>query len=102
MKTIKEFINENNDFSEIHYDVLGENMKINEDVMFYYGDGVKSTEKYMEDDTKTPRLYRGILKEWDKINLIGTIESLDFDQKQYRVPKTVKVHQLLILKHKWR
>lgn len=99
MKNIELFINEN---EEIHYDVLGENMKIGEDVMFYYEDGVKSAEKYMEDDTKTPRLYRGILKEWDSKKLIGTVESLEFDQHQYKVPKTVKVHQLLILKHKWR
>jgi len=99
MKDIELFINEN---EEIRYDVLGENMKIGEDVMFYYEDGVKSAEKYMEDDTKTPRLYRGILKEWDSQKLVGTIESLEFDQRQYKVPKTVKVHQLLILKHKWR
>ena len=99
MKDIEIFINEN---EEIHYDVLGENMKIGEDVIFYYEDGVKSAEKHFEDNTKTPRLYRGILKEWDKDKLIGTVESLEFDQTQYKVPKTVKVHQLLILKHKWR
>lgn len=99
MKDINKYINE---AEEYHFDVLGENMKIGEDVMFYYGDGVKTTEKYYEDDTKIPRLYRGILKEWDNQKLVGTIESLDFDQKQYKVPKTVKVHQLLILKHKWR
>ena len=87
---------------ENHFDVLGENMKIGEDVIFYYEDGVKNAEKYSEDYTKTPRLYRGILKEWDRDKLVGTIESRDFDQHQYKVPKTVKVQQLLILKHKWR
>jgi len=99
MKQITQLIKE---AEETHFDVLGENMKIGEDVMFYYEDGVKSAEKYYEDNTKTPRLYRGVLKEWDNQKLVGTIESLDFDQKQYKVPKTVKVQQLLILKHKWR
>ena len=97
MKDIELFINEEED---IHYDVLGENMKLPEDVMFYYEDGIK--DKMMDNHTKTPRLYRGILQEWDPQKLIGTIKTLDFDQDNYLVPKTVKVPQLLILKHKWR
>ena len=68
--------------------------------MFYYEDGIK--DKMMDNNTKTPRLYRGILQEWDSQNLVGTIKTLDFDQYNYNVPKTVKVQQLLILKHKWR
>lgn len=97
MKDIQQFINEE---SEYHFDVLGENMKLPEDVMFYYEDGIK--DKMMDNYTKTPRLYRGILQEWDNKKLVGTIKTLDFDQDNYNVPKTVKVHQLLILKHKWR
>lgn len=97
MKDIQQFINEE---SEYHFDVLGENMKLPEDVMFYYEDGIK--DKMMDNYTKTPRLYRGILQEWDNQKLVGTIKTLDFDQDNYNVPKTVKVHQLLILKHKWR
>lgn len=100
MKSIKEIINENNKFSKSHYDVLGENMKIPEDVIFYYEDGIK--DKMDNNTTKTPRLYRGILQEWDNKKLIGTIKTLDFDQDNYNIPKIVKVHQLLILKHKWR
>jgi len=100
MKDIKDIINETNDSSENHFDVLGENMKIPEDVMFYYEDGIK--DKMMDNNTKTPRLYRGILEEWDSQKLVGTIKTLDFDQENYNVPKTVKVQQLLILKHKWR
>jgi hypothetical protein len=97
MKDIQQFINEE---SEYHFDVLGENMKLPEDVMFYYEDGIK--DKMMDNYTKTPRLYRGILQEWDNKKLIGTIKTLDFDQDNYNIPKTIKVHQLLILKHKWR
>ena len=109
MKQIDEFINEvkvnskskiNNDNEESHYDVLGENMKIPEDVMFYYEDGIK--DKMMDNNTKTPRLYRGILQEWDNQKLVGTIKTLDFDHDNYNIPKIVKVDQLLILKHKWR
>ena len=108
MKQIDEFINEvkvnskskvdNNDNEEYHFDVLGENMKLPEDIMFYYEDGIKSKDN--NDNTKTPRLYRGILQSWDNQKLEGTIKTLDFDQDEYKIPKTVKVHQLLILKHK--
>ena len=97
MKNLKNFINEEHEY---HFDVLGENMKLPEDVMFYYEDGIK--DKMMDNHTKTPRLYRGILQEWDNEKLVGTIKTLDFDQDNYNVPKTVKVDQLLILKHKWR
>ncbi len=97
MKDIKDLLIES---EENHFDVLGENMKLPEDVIFYYEDGIK--DKMDNNTTKTPRLYRGILQEWDNQKLVGTIKTLDFDQDNYNVPKTVKVHQLLILKHKWR
>lgn len=97
MKDIKDLLIES---KEYHFDVLGENMKLPEDVIFYYEDGIK--DKMDNDNTKTPRLYRGILQEWDQQKLVGTIKTLDFDQDNYNIPKTVKVNQLLILKHKWR
>ena len=76
------------------YDQFGRDMQIGDDVVFYYADGI--AEKDNDDNTKTPRLYKGKLKSWDKQKLEGDIETLDFDQYHYKIPKTVKVHQHLI------
>jgi hypothetical protein len=91
MKDIELFINES------IYDQLGNDMKTGDKVIFYYEDGIAGE----DDKTKTPRLYRGTLKSWDSQKLEGDISTQDFDQTNYNVPKSVKVHQHLIIKFDW-
>lgn len=91
MKTITKFINEDN---QLIYDVFGNSLKIGDSVVFYCELGDESK----ENKVITPRLYEGKLKSWDSKKLEGTIESKDFDQDNYSIPKTLKVHQRLIVK----
>lgn len=90
MKNLKEFIvNE-------AYDQFGNNMQIGDDVIFYYEDGI--AEKDNNDNTKTPRLYKGTLRSWDENKLEGEVETKQFDQDHYNIPKKVKVDQRLLMK----
>ena len=91
MKTITKFVNEDN---QSIYDVFGNSLKIGDSVIFYCELGDESK----ENKVITPRLYEGKLKSWDSKKLEGTIESKDFDQHNYNIPKTLKVHQRLIVK----
>lgn len=79
------------------YDEFGSSVRIGDEIIFYYENGV---EELHESDVKTPRLYKGTLKSWDKQNLIATISTKDFDQTHYGLPKEVKVGQRLISKIK--
>ena len=89
MKNLKEFIvNE-------AYDQFGRDMQIGDDVVFYHEDGI--AEKDNNDNTKTPRLYKGKLRSQDKNKLEGDIETKQFDQDHYGIPKKVKVHQHLLM-----
>ena len=88
MKRITEYLNEN-------YDQLGNDLKIGDRVIFYYENGVESK----EDKTKTPRLYRGILKSWDEKKLEGNIETMEYDRYHYDVPNNVIVGQRLMIKY---
>ena len=90
MKNLKEFmVNE-------AYDQFGSNMQIGDDVIFYYEDGI--AEKDNNDNAKTPRLYKGTLRSWDKHKLEGEVETKQFDQDHYNIPKKVKVNQRLLMK----
>jgi len=89
MKNLKEFI-----INEA-YDQFGCDMQIGDDVVFYYEDGI--AEKDNDDNTKTPRLYKGILKSCDKDKLEGEVETKQFDQDHYNIPKKVKVNQHLLM-----
>lgn len=91
MKSINELINES---ERSIYDVFGNSMKIGDTVVFYYENGEESKEKRII----TPRLYEGKLTSWDYDKLEGTIESKDFDQENYNLPKSIKNHQRLIVK----
>lgn len=91
MKSINELINES---EKSIYDVFGNSMKIGDTVVFYYENGEESKEKRII----TPRLYEGKLTSWDYDKLEGTIESKDFDQENYSLPKSIKNHQRLIVK----
>lgn len=90
MKNLKEFmVNE-------ACDQFGSNMQIGDDVVFYYEDGI--AEKDNNDNTKTPRLYKGTLRSWDKHKLEGEVETKQFDQDHYNIPKKIKVNQRLLMK----
>jgi len=79
------------------YDEFGSSVKIGDEIIFYYENGV---EELHESNVKTPRLYKGTLKSWDKQNLVATINTKDFDQTHYGLPKEVKIGQRLISKIK--
>ena len=76
------------------YDVFGNSLKIGDSVAFYCELGNESK----ENKVITPRIYEGKLKAWDSDKLEGTITSKEFDQDNYNIPKTLKVHQRLIVK----
>lgn len=75
----------NKTYSDI-YDQFGESIKIGDRVIFYSNDSKDSIS----------RLYKGVLKSWDKNKLEGLIQTLDFDQSEFGLPKLVKVSQNLI------
>ena len=91
MKTINDFINEDN---QTIYDEFGNSLKIGDSVIFFYDFGEESKERKVF----TPRLYEGKLKSWDSSKLEGTIETKQFDQDNYKLPKNIKVYQRLIAK----
>lgn len=90
MKSINEIIDE----SKSIHDEFGNSLKIGDTVIFYFefGQESKDIKKFV------PRLYEGKLKSWDFDKLEGTIESKDFDQNNYNLPKSINVHQHLIKK----
>ena len=91
MKVFNNFVNENN---QTIYDEFGNSLKIGDSVIFYCDLGEESKDRKV----LTPRLYEGKLKSWDSSKLEGTIETKQFDQDNYELPKTIKVHQRLLVK----
>lgn len=71
---------------ELIYDAFGECLEIGKIVKFYYN------------APKRKGLYRGYLRSWDRDELTGCIESLDYDIQEYNIPQFVRVHQREICK----
>lgn len=78
------------------YDEFGNELRIGDDVIFYYQKGKESRDS----DKSVGRLYRGEVVNWDKRDLTITIETLEFDRSEYGLRKLVEIDQRLVSKLK--